>query len=1392
MKNVFHDSKISFWIKKSLSLSMLLFVMLISALESNAVVAPAIYPRFAYVANYGNNTISMYRVDSTTGQFHYNGYVSAGTGPISVTVDPTLRFVYAANSGSNNISVYVIDQTNGTLTAGTAVPAGTSPYSVSVDPTGRFVYATNYTSHNVSVYTINQTTGALTATGAPVGAGTNPRSISVDPSGEFAYVANTGFDNVFVYSIDQATGELTATGLLVGAGNFPVSVDVDPTGKFAYVANYSSNNVSVYTINQATGELTAGTAVAAGTGPRSVTVDPTGRFAYVANSGTNNISVYTINQTTGALTAGTAVAAGTGLESITIDPTGNFAYAANDSSGNIYAYSIDQITGALTPTGIVHALNNPLSIAITTGVTAQPYLPKFAYATNYNSNNISVYTINQTTGALTAGTAVAAGTGTHFVAVDPTGRFAYVANNLSHSVSAYTINQNTGALIPVETETAGIYTYSVAIDPTGRFLYAPKAQSTKVYIYTIDQNTGALTSAGSVATGNWPVFVTIDPSGRYAYVANEGSKNVSVYTINQSTEVLNFVETTNTGTVSYSLTVDPKGRFLYVPNYNTDNVTAYSINQTTGVLTPLDTVAAGDSPFSVTIGPKGNVAYVINYDSNTVSIYTINESTGLLTPAGSIATGTNPHSFTIDATGKFAYAANWTSNDVSVYTINQTTGELTSAGTAAAGTAPSAITTAGSFITSSASLKADYQFQNNLTSSAGSPPPLDTIGGGSNTFVSDVVRGVSTSVLEFPQHNGLSLSSASAIIPGNVYTIAALFSFDSISGYRRIVDFEDGSSDNGLYNYDGKLVFYKSSVVWSAAATMSAGSYSQVVITRDAAKNVIGYVNGAQQFSFADSSDEAVISANDRLKFFRDNTSGSNTGEASPGAVSRIRIYDYVLSAAEVLALEPVPVTYDVTITRIGLGGGAMTGSGTFNSGETVTVAAYPDTGSIFSSWGGDCSGLSNPGTLLIDGNKNCTADFSMAPVNAVCGSANGQTLSAVPTSGLCNAGTATLVSGTGPWTWTCSGIYGGTNASCSASAQTYSITVSKSGTGSGTVTGAGTYNNGQTVTVSATADSSSVFSGWSGDCSGNVSPTTVLVNGIKTCTAAFTLKTYTITPGAGPEGKLLCTHTTVNHGSSTTCIITPFPGYQVEDVKVNGVSADRSEPKHRITIFLGDIFNQSYLAIEGTGDGKLEIYNIGSDCTITASFTIKKYNLTTTKTGSGTVTVSPPGISCGTDCFSYNKNQRVTVSAKTEKDNIFTGWSGECSGTGICMVTMDADTNIGANFVAAAPVISVTPDGPHDFGNVRIGRLKTKTLKITNNGTGNLRITSIEIDGTDSGMFSKRSGTAIIKPGKSSNLKIMFKPKATGQKTATLIINSNDPNHPVIETQLGGTGKLK
>ena len=87
---------------------------------------------------------------------------------------------------------------------------------------------------------------------------------------------------------------------------------------------------------------------------------------------------------------------------------------------------------------------------------------------NANSSDVSAYTINASTGALTSvGAAVAAGNGPASVSVDPSGKYAYVANFGSSSVSAFTINPSTGALTSVGAAVAaGTSPYSVTTTGT--------------------------------------------------------------------------------------------------------------------------------------------------------------------------------------------------------------------------------------------------------------------------------------------------------------------------------------------------------------------------------------------------------------------------------------------------------------------------------------------------------------------------------------------------------------------------------------------------------------------------------------------------------------------------------------------------------------------------------------------------------------------------------------------------------------------------------------------------------------------------------------------------------------------------------------------------------------
>ncbi len=202
------------------------------------------------------------------------------------------------------------------------------------------------------------------------------------------------------------------------------------------------------------------------------------------------------------------------------------------------------------------------------------------------------------------------------------------------------------------------------------------------------------------------------------------------------------------------------------------------------------------------------------------------------------------------------------------------------------------------------------------------------------------------------------------------------------------------------------------------------------------------------------------------------------------------------------------------------------------------------------------------------------------------------------------------------------------------------------------------------------------------------------------------------------------------------------------------------------------------------------------SDKNATANF-LPNPTLTLTKSGdgNGNVKSAPKGIDCGVDCttgdsqFKYKAKAKLT--AKADQYSTFLDWSGDaCSGITkpTCKVSMDASKNVTAQF--GLPDISVSPT-THDFGDVEIKtRSEPATFTIINNGIGDLKITKMEITGTDAKMFKKKGGgKKTIKPGASLDFSVTFKPTTTGAKTATLRITSNDPDGAVVEISLSGGG---
>jgi predicted carbohydrate-binding protein with CBM5 and CBM33 domain/uncharacterized protein (DUF2141 family) len=94
-------------------------------------------------------------------------------------------------------------------------------------------------------------------------------------------------------------------------------------------------------------------------------------------------------------------------------------------------------------------------------------------------------------------------------------------------------------------------------------------------------------------------------------------------------------------------------------------------------------------------------------------------------------------------------------------------------------------------------------------------------------------------------------------------------------------------------------------------------------------------------------------------------------------------------------------------------------------------------------------------------------------------------------------------------------------------------------------------------------------------------------------------------------------------------------------------------------------------------------------------------YNLGVTKggAGTGTVTSSPGGISCGSACSaSFASGTSVTLTATPAAGSTFAGWNGACSGTAAtCTVSMTAARSVTATFngsTSTSYALSVTRSG--------------------------------------------------------------------------------------------------
>jgi Divergent InlB B-repeat domain len=351
-------------------------------------------------------------------------------------------------------------------------------------------------------------------------------------------------------------------------------------------------------------------------------------------------------------------------------------------------------------------------------------------------------------------------------------------------------------------------------------------------------------------------------------------------------------------------------------------------------------------------------------------------------------------------------------------------------------------------------------------------------------------------------------------------------------------------------------------------------------------------------------------------------------------------------------AATPETSKFKLMVSKAGTGSGKVTSSPSgidcgatctaeFEEGTKVTLTQEAAAGSKFSGWSGACTGTGSCVVTMTEA-KSVTASFE-----------------------------------------------------ATAKAK-FKLTVSKAGAGQGKVTSSpagiecgatctAEFEEGTLVTLSASAEAGSTFAGWSGSgCSGTGS-CKVTMTEAKSVTATFNLEQHllTVTREGTGTGTVKSAPTGIECGATcsasfahgTTVTLTGTSGAKTKAVAWSGCDSVNGENKCLVAM-------TAARSVKATFD--LEAAT--------------KFKLTVTKTGagSGKVTSSPAGISCGATCSAeFEEGKVVKLTAAPEAGSEFRGWSGACSGAqASCEVTMSEAKTVNAFFAHAKQTLKVIQKG--------------------------------------------------------------------------------------------------
>lgn len=337
----------------------------------------------------------------------------------------------------------------------------------------------------------------------------------------------------------------------------------------------------------------------------------------------------------------------------------HYLFVTLPSANEIAVFREDPNSGVLTT-----LLNSPFDTGQAPEVILLHPSGKYLYVANSAEDDISLFSIAQSTGIITEVSRTALGADAQtpaLMAMDAAGGYLYVANATTGSLSVLSFASD-GTLSGPNTTFLGVKPTGMALSPSGNFIFIGAAvpngqtESGQIEVWKLTAGVPTLVGLFPTAANTTPAGLVVDSTGKYLYCANgAGGNSISEFTI-ADTGALSQFSNSPLGESGVSapvaLLIDPSGKYLYVANQGSSssasgNLAAYSIGSDGGLtiltLSPFTTVK---QPTSLAADPNGRYL-MVGGQGGSLEVFLLDPSNGTLGEVATYSPGGFPSSIAI-------------------------------------------------------------------------------------------------------------------------------------------------------------------------------------------------------------------------------------------------------------------------------------------------------------------------------------------------------------------------------------------------------------------------------------------------------------------------------------------------------------------------------------------------------------------------------------------------------------------------------------------------------------------------------------------------------------------------------------------------------------------------